>query len=108
MKKVIFVTGNQKKADYLGELLGFPIKHMKVDLEEIQSLDIKEVIRHKVLHAYEKVQEPVLVEDVSLEFASLGKLPGTFIKWFLGGMSLEDICALVDGKDRSAIVRCTF
>ena len=55
MKKVTFITGNQKKADYLIRYLGFPIEHMKLELDEIQSLDLREIVEHKVKQAYEKI-----------------------------------------------------
>jgi len=83
MKKVVFITWNQNKADYLAKYLGFPIEHFKVDLDEIQSLDLREIVEHKVRQAYQKVWVPVIVEDVSLEFEALGRLPGTFIRFFL-------------------------
>lgn len=108
MKEVVFITGNQKKADYLSELLGHPIEHMKVDLDEIQSLDLREVVKHKLHLAYAEVHRPVLVEDVALEFTSLGRLPGTFIKWFLEERSLGAICDLVQRGDRGATARCVF
>jgi inosine/xanthosine triphosphate pyrophosphatase family protein len=38
----------------------------------------------------------------------LGKLPGPFIKWFLDEMCFEDICSLLDGRDRAAVARCVF
>ena len=44
MKDVVFITGNQTKADYLAKFLGHPVEHMKVELDEIQSLDFKEVV----------------------------------------------------------------
>lgn len=108
MKDAVFITGNQKKADYLSKYFGHPVEHVKIDLEEIQSLDLKEVVRHKMLEAYKEVGRPVLVEDVALEFLALGKLPGTFIRWFMDELSFEQLCALVDGKDRSATARCIF
>ncbi|MES2225288.1 MAG: non-canonical purine NTP pyrophosphatase [Patescibacteria group bacterium] len=108
MKEVVFITGNQKKADYLGQLLGHPIEHVKVDLDEVQSLDLKEVVKHKLRQAYAQVERPVLVEDVALEFTALGRLPGTFIKWFLEELSLEGLCRLLDGKERGAKARCVF
>lgn len=108
MKDVVFITGNQNKADYLSKYLGCPVDHVKVDLDEIQSLDLKEVVRHKMLQAYETVKQPVLVEDVSLEFTALGRLPGTFIRRFLDELSHEGLCRLVDSKDRTAIARCVF
>ena len=108
MQSITFITGNQKKADYLARYLGFPIEHQKIDLDEIQSLDLREIVEHKVKQAYEKVWKPVIVEDVSLEFSALGRLPGTFIRFFIEEMSMEQICSLLDKKDRSAIARCVF
>jgi inosine triphosphate pyrophosphatase len=108
MKDVVFITGNQHKADYLAELLGHPIAHTKLDQAEIQSLDLYEVVRHKLRQAYAQANRPVLVEDVALEFTALGRLPGTFIKWFLEELSHEGVCRLLDGKSREAIARCVF
>ncbi len=108
MKEAVFITGNEKKAEYLSKYLGHPLEHVKVDLEEIQSLDLKEVVRHKMLQAYKVVGKSVLVEDVALEFTALGRLPGTLIRWFIDELSFEQLCGLVDGKDRSATVRCVY
>lgn len=109
MKQVTFITGNQHKADYLEKLLGLPIQHQKVDLDEIQSTDLDEIVTHKVKQAYEILQKPVLVEDVSLEFHALEGLPGSFIKFFVEQTGLEATCRLLDPfKDRAATARCTF
>lgn len=97
MQTITFITGNQKKADNLARLIGMSVEHIKLDLDEIQSLNLREVVEHKARQAYEKVQRPILVEDVSLEFETLGRLPGTFIKFFISEMSHEDICRLLDG-----------
>ncbi len=108
-KEVTFITGNQHKADYLQQLLGFPLEHQKVDLDEIQSLDLQEVVDHKVRQAFQILGRPVLVEDVSLEFGALGKLPGTFIKWFQEEIGMDGLCRLLDNHDdRSATARCMF
>ncbi len=108
MQTITFITGNQKKADYLAKYIWLPINHEKIDLDELQSLDLREIIEHKVKQAYEKIGKPVIVEDVSLEFSALGRLPGTFIKFFVQEIPYEDICRLLDGKDRSAIGRCAY
>ena len=65
---------------------------------EIQSLDLDEVIIHKVKSAYAKIKKPVLVEDISLEIKVLKGLPGTFIKFFLKTLGTEGTVALVKGK----------
>lgn len=108
MRQVTFITGNQSKADYLAKYLGHPVDHKKVEQEEIQSLELRQIVEHKVKQAYAALQSPVLVEDVALEFTALGKLPGPFIKFFLEEMSEDDICRLLDGKERSAVARCVF
>lgn len=106
--KITFITGNQNKADYLAKYLGFPVEHHKLDLDELQSLDLHQIVEHKVWQAYQILSSPVLVEDVSLEFEALGRLPGTFIKFFLEEMTFEDICSLLDGKSRKATAKCVF
>lgn len=109
MKQVIFITGNQHKADYLEKLLGLPIQHQKVELDEIQSTDLDEIVAHKVKQAYGTLQQPVLVEDVSLEFHALKGLPGPFIKFFVEQTGLEATCRLLDAfEDRTATAKCTF
>ena len=75
-----------------------PLEHQKVDLDEIQSLDLRKVVEDKARRAYEVVQKPVLVEDVSLSFDTLGRLPGTFIKWYIQELGNEKICRLLDGQ----------
>jgi len=108
MKDVTFITGNQKKAEYLARFLGFPVSHEKIDLDELQSLDLREIVEHKVHQAFEKVGKPVLVEDVGLEFCALGRLPGPFIRFFIDELPSETICSLLNDKDRSAVARCVF
>jgi inosine triphosphate pyrophosphatase len=108
MKQPLFITGNTNKAAYLTRYLGVALEHQKLDLEEIQSLDLAEVVTHKAKQAYDMVKKPVLVEDVSLEFHALGRLPGTFIKFFVDEVPFESICKMLDGLDRAACARCTF
>ena len=108
MAKITFITGNQDKADYLAKYLGYPVDHIKLDIEEIQSLDLKEIVEDKVKKAYEKIHTPVIVEDVSLEFEALGGLPGPFIRYFVDNVPFDTICSMIDGKSRKAIARCVF
>jgi non-canonical purine NTP pyrophosphatase (RdgB/HAM1 family) len=108
MNTITFITGNQDKADYLAKYLGFYLEHMKLDLDEIQSLDLREVIEHKVRQAYLILGKPVIVEDTSLEFTSLGRLPGTFIKFFWEELGPEMLCNIIVGPDRTATARSMF
>ena len=47
MRSITFITGNQKKADYLSKYLGFPTLHKKIDLIELQSLSLGEIVEHR-------------------------------------------------------------
>jgi inosine/xanthosine triphosphate pyrophosphatase family protein len=94
----IFITRNKNKAEYLSRYLGIDLAFEKVGLEEIQSLDLKEVVTHKVKQACAYLQKPVLVQDVSLEFHCLGKLPGTFIKFFVDTVTRAEMSKEDDEK----------
>ncbi len=106
----IFITGNQHKADYLAAMLGVSLEHQKLELDEIQSVSLDEIVTHKVKQAFNIIQKPVLVEDVSLGFTALAGLPGPFIKFFVDapdGLGL--LCRMLDGfNDRSAVASCVF
>lgn len=109
MTNITFITGNQNKADYLARYLGFPVRHQKIDLDEIQSLDLKKIVDHKARQAYDVVKAPVLVEDVALEFSALGRFPGTFIKFLVDEVPFETICRMLDGLlSRDAVAKCVF
>ncbi len=112
MSEIVFITGNQHKADYLTKWLGIPIEHQKVDLEEIQSLDLHEVVEDKARRAYQAIGKTVLVEDVALSFDAFGKLPGTYVKWFIQEVSTEGMCRMLDNQQTraatAAICFCLF
>lgn len=104
-----FITGNPSKAEQIARHLEYPVEHKKLDIPEIQSLDLKEIAKHKAKEAYQQIQGPVLVEDTSLMFHALGRLPGTLIKWFLAELDNEGLCRLLDGyQDRSAQAKVCF
>lgn len=93
--KLTFITGNANKAAQLSKYLGISVDHHKVDLTEIQSLDLEEVIGHKLKEAYSIIKSPVLVDDASVVILAFGKLPGPFIKYFLDELKTEGICKML-------------
>lgn len=108
IESITFITGNPAKVAWLERHIGIPINHQRTDVSEIQSLDLEEVVRAKAEEAYRELGKPLLVEDTSLVFQALGKLPGPFIKWFLEELTVEGLCRLLDGKDRSAIAQVMY
>lgn len=77
------VTTNKNKLAEINAILGTNHKMSKIDVEEIQSLDLDEVVAAKAKAAYNKIRKPVMVTDVSLEIEKLNGLPGTFVKYFI-------------------------
>ena len=109
MKKITFITGNVGKAKYLSDYFHLPVDHLKLNLHEIQSLSLDEIVEDKAKRAFEIVKSQVLVEDVSLSFGALKKLPGPLIKWFLETLGNEGLCRLLDAfNDRSAFAEVAF
>lgn len=100
-RQFVYVTGNAGKKKRMEILLGDAIETASIDLEEIQSLDPREIAAHKARQAFELLKQPVLVEDTALHIDSLGGLPGSFIKWFLESVGPAGICDMVSG-DREA------
>lgn len=107
--KPVFVSGNPSKVAALNHWLGSELEHIAIDVDELQELDAYKVVEHKAREAYRHVQIPVLIEDTSLVFTAFGRLPGTYIKWFLKELSLEGGCRLLDGfTDKSAIAQVVY
>ncbi len=42
---ITYITRNRYKADYLAKYLGYPLEHRKLDIDEIQSLDLETIVR---------------------------------------------------------------
>jgi inosine triphosphate pyrophosphatase len=108
MKSLTFITGNLNKLKWTQRYIHIPLEHKKLDLVEIQSLDSRTVVEHKVKEAFSIVKNPVLVEDTSLIFNAWGNLPGTFVKYFVEELGNEGLCKLLTASDRSAIAKATY
>ena len=104
LSDIVIVTTSPDKLAEINEILGTNHKVSSLDIPEIQSLDLDEVINHKAKEAYKKIKKPVLVEDVSFEIGALNGLPGTFIKFFLKTLGTEGTVALIKGKNTNTKV----
>ena len=88
-----FITCNQNKFDEVKAV--FPeLEKLDIDLPEIQEIDAREIIKAKLLEAFNHREGEFIVEDTSLYLDCLNGLPGPLIKWFLktiGNEGLADI-----------------
>jgi XTP/dITP diphosphohydrolase len=103
--RLSLITGNEGKAREYAALLSIDVSAVKEDLVEIQSLDVVEVVKHKVQDAYSKLQSPVLVDDTGLVLNAWNGLPGALIAWFLSSVGAQGILDMAAGViDRTATV----
>lgn len=107
--KITFITGNEHKAAYVAEWLGVTVAHQKLELDELQTLDLHKLVDHKVKQAYATLKTPVLIEDAQLVFTAMGNLPGPFIKFFVEEMGVDGMAKMLDAfADRSAQGRICY
>jgi len=82
LKKISIATSNDKKVEGIRNVLGIEVEKVQLDLPEIQSVDIKEVVSFSAKDAYSKTKIPVLVNDTGLFVEAWNGLPGALITWF--------------------------
>lgn len=87
-----FITKNDYKFVEMRTFLP-GLEQVPIDLPEIQEIDTKKIITAKLQEASKHVPvgTEIIVEDTSLFFHEMNKLPGPFIKWFLGSIGLDGI-----------------
>lgn len=110
MRQITFVTSNKGKMREAQEILGDEhVVIQALDLVEIQSMDIGEIARFKVNQAYEKLQQPVIVDDVGLYVSAWGGFPGPFVKFMTPHGSNDLLLRLLkDENDRSVILKAAI
>lgn len=106
MMKIYFVTRNVQKLsevkDILGEMDTFEIIHYDLELPEYQG-SLEQIAFNKCKEAMQIVKSPIIVEDTSLTFNSLGGLQGPYIKDFIRKAGLDALYRmLADFQDKSA------
>ncbi|MEM9776232.1 MAG: non-canonical purine NTP pyrophosphatase [Chloroflexota bacterium] len=98
--ELLLATGNQHKARAIELILDRPIKIISLDLPEIQSIHVSEVIEEKAKVAFDLIGQPVLVEDTSLSVHAWNNLPGALIKWFLESVGNDGICQMLQSYEK--------
>ncbi len=103
----VLVTGNRGKVAEARMAIGEDLEAVALDLPEIQSLDLAEILREKAGEAWRRIGRPLVIEDVSLELAAFNGFPGPLIKWMLQSLGAEGMArAAIALGDRRATARC--
>ena len=107
MKKIYIATTNKGKVEEISEMLKIPLEFAKLELDEIQSMDLEYVARKKAEEAFKILKKPVIVDDVGVYFKAWNKFPGPFVKYIhilLGNKKLLELFR--NEKTRTLIVQC--
>jgi XTP/dITP diphosphohydrolase len=97
--KIAFATGNDLKfATAVAHLAALPVEleQVRVDLDEIQSADIRAVALHKAQQAFGRLLRPVIVEDSGFGLDELGGYPGPMVKYTVAAIGARGIARLAD------------
>ena len=80
-----FITGNTGKFREISAILKpIKIKRLDVNLDELQDLDARKIIKQKLQQAFKYERGDFFVDDTSVYYEALkNKLPGPFMKSFL-------------------------
>jgi len=87
----VLVTGNRGKLVEARRLCGRGLAAVELDLPEIQSLDLRQVLEEKASHAWKLLARPLVVEETGLELAAWNGFPGPLVKWMLDAVGAEGI-----------------
>ncbi len=103
------ITGNKDKFLEFGAILkGFDVRQLDMDLQEIQDLDSRKIIRAKLVEGLKHKKGNVAVEDTSFHLKCMNGMPGPLVKWFLKSIGPKGIYQIADSfGDYSAEARCT-
>ena len=93
--ELLFVTSNENKLKEASQILGFEVKGIKVNVAEIQDIELYNIIEYKTRKAYEEVKRPIIVEDTGLYFEAMNGFPGALIKWVLKSLDNEGIIKII-------------
>ena len=107
MENIKFVTGNLNKVREARDIIGFEIVHSDMDLDEIQTCDLRMAATAKVNQAWKIFQSPVMVEDSGLVCSAWNGLPGALVKWFEKSVGCDGILRMLSGfGNREAFAIC--
>lgn len=109
MKQVTMITGNLGKWKIASKIFeGYSTKllHQKINVPEIQSLDIRDVSLYSAEYAASLLNKPVIKSDVGYYIEALGGFPGPFIKYINEMLTSENILEMLkNNKNRKVILR---
>lgn len=101
-KKIVYVTGNKMKVDFLKSVLNsdeFEVEAKKIECPEIQADSVVEVAAFSAKYACDLLGQPVLKNDSALVIEALNGFPSVYAKYVQHTLGAEGILRLMKGKE---------
>jgi len=108
--EIRFVTKNPHKAEEVEAILGdigISIVHASLKIHEIQTEDIQDIVRDKVLKAFNSIGRPVFIEHTGLYIDSLQGFPGGLTQVFWDKLKADNFSSLLGGLDNTSLTART-
>ncbi len=102
----LVTTNKHKLEEFQSFLHPIRIEQVHLELDEIQGT-AEEVVRGKVRQAFNRLKEPVLVDDTGLFIHAWKDLPGIYIRHFLDNVGNSGVHRmLLDFDEKGATATC--
>jgi len=106
---LVFVSQNPFKYEELAPLFQkslMDVTYIQKAIKEIQSNNLREIIKQKTLAAFELIGRPVLVEHTGLFIDALGGMPGGLTQLFWDTLQGEKICRMLSNfSEKTAVAK---
>lgn len=105
-----FVSRNQFKIDETLEILKddkINIVPYKMEIEELQTLDVKKLVKDKLLKAFYRIGRPVFVEHTGLYIEYLNAFPGGLTQIFWDSLKENKFSEIIGGLSNSKTIAQT-
>ncbi len=103
--KIYFITSGKQKYEEIKDLIppAITIERLEYFYPEDQDMDLRNICRIGAKWVADRINKPVIVDDMGLFINALGGLPGPFTKFFAKYLKPEGVLKLMNGlTDRSA------
>ena len=109
--EIRFVTKNPHKAKEVESILagtGISVVHAPLKIHEIQTEDIQDIVRDKVLKAFKVIGRPVFIEHTGLYIKSLQGFPGGLTQVFWDKLEADKFSELLGNSDDTSLIAKTI
>lgn len=109
--QIRFLSRNTHKIDEARKILGPLGAHVipiSVAIDEIQTRDVKAIVRDKVLRAFERIGHRLFVEQTCLYLDALNGFPGGLTQPFWDSLEADRFCELFGNGEKRGLTARTW